>query len=77
MLLILAFRNTTKQLCWEKISVEEIASRHNSKDIIEIVPGKNLLGPDFQICNWKGEGDEVFKEAAGAGSRDLIKQGVR
>lgn len=77
MLSILAFINITKQLCPGKTGVEEIGSRPNSKDAIETVPSRSLLDPDFQICNWKGEEDEVIKEAVWAGSRDLIKQGVR
>lgn len=60
---ILAFGNTTKQLCPGDTGVEEIGSRHNSKDAIEVVPSKNLRGPDFQIYSWKMEGDEVIKEA--------------
>lgn len=60
---ILAFGNTTKQLHPGKIAVEEIGSKHSSKDAIEEAPSRNLRGPDFQIYNWKIEGDEVIKQA--------------
>lgn len=78
LLSILAFTgNTTKQLCGGKIRVEEIGSWHNSKDVTEIVPSWNLLDPDFQPTIGKGKGNEVIREAAEAGNRDLIKQGLR
>jgi hypothetical protein len=60
-----------------RLELEKLEADITAKMLLKIVSSWNLLDPDFQICNWKGEGDEVIKEAVQAGNRNLIKQGLR